>query len=124
MNPDTSRGRLITYNNNEALMVSVAALKSLTSDYALRTRQAEEMCSLLISEKIPKEIFQDVIVNKLTEHISTRGLERSTQLFGVIQTTLMALTNIHRGLKNLTPEELDQQLLEIIKALTITCNPS
>ena len=116
-------GRVVTHSPNEAMAVSLAALKSLTSDYALRTRQAEEMCSLLMSEKIPKEIFQDVIVNKLKSHIDARGLERSTQLLGVIQTTLFSLTNIQRGLKNLTSEEIDTQMLEIIKALTISANP-
>lgn len=116
--------RLETSSPQEGLQVSLAAYKSLVSDYALRARQAEEMANVLMVERIPPELMASNVVNRITEHIQARGLERATQYLGVLQTTLMALTNLQRTKCSLTPEQLDEELLTIIKALTITASPS
>ncbi len=109
--------RLETKSPVESLMLSLSAYKSLVSDYALRARQAEDMTAQLMIEKLGPEVIASMVVNKVQEHIEARGLERSVQYHGIIQTTLMALTNIRRS--GTTGEALDQELLEIIRALTI-----
>jgi len=106
-------------NPQEALQVSLQAYKSLVSDYALRAQQAEALTASLLA-KLPDD-QHSMLVNKITEHIGVRELERSTQYLGVLQTTLLALTNLQRS--TVTPEHLDSELLEIIKALTVTVNP-
>lgn len=77
-----------------------------------------------MSDKIPSEVFEATIVNRLKDHMSARGLERSTHYLGVIQTTLMALTNIQRSFTTLSQSELEQELTTIIQALTVAANPS
>ena len=108
--------RLETRSPDEGLQVSLAAYKSLVSDYALRARQAEDMVQLLMSE-LPKDVLVNSIVSKVQQHIEARGIERSTQYLGVIQTTLLALTKLNT-------EQPNEALLTIIKALTLTINPN
>lgn len=115
-----TKARLLTASPMEGMQVSLAAMKSIISDYALRTRQAEEIANTLLSEVIPKETMQAIIVNTIKRHSDTRELERSTQYLGIIQVTLMALTSIHRRLS--IEDELNSELLEIIKALTVASN--
>ncbi len=109
-----------TNSPQEALQVSLQAYKSLVSDYALRARQAEDMTAALLA-KLPED-QTDMLVNKINTHMSVRELERSTQYLGVLQVTLLALTNLQRS--TVSPEDLNSELLEIIKALTITVNPN
>lgn len=109
-----------TNSPHEAQQVSLQAYKSLVSDYALRARQAEDMAAALLA-KLPFD-QTDMLVNKIRTHMDTRELERSTQYLGVLQVTLLALTNLQRS--TVTPEDLNSELLEIIKALTITVNPN
>ena len=100
--------------------MSLAAYKSLVSHYSLRAKQSEDMVRLLMSDKIPKEIYETAIVNKVQAHIETRGVERSTQYLGLLQTTLLALTNIRNNVSDI--EKTDKDLLEVIKALTVAVN--
>ena len=116
--------RLVTSSPQESTLVSLQAYKSLVSDYALRARQAEELVGQMLVTHLPKEVYGDSIVNKIAEHIEARELERSTQYLGVLQTTLLALTNLQRSISTTPIEQLDQELLTIIKALTVTVNPS
>lgn len=96
----------------ESLLLSIQAYKTVISDYAQRTKQAEEMVVVLMNEKIPQDVFASMVVNKVTAHIEARGIERSTQYLGLIQATLMALTNIQGS-------KLDPELVEVIKSLTL-----
>lgn len=114
--------RLRTNSPEEGIRVSLTAYKSLVSDMTLRLKQAEDLANTLLSSKIPKEVFESSLVNILKGHIDARGLERNAHYLALLQTTLIALTNIQRGLKTLTPEQLDAELIEIIKALTISTN--
>jgi hypothetical protein len=116
--------RLITKSPAEGLQVTITALKSLVADYSLRARQAEEMANLCLADKIPKEAFEALVVNKIREHMEVRGLDRSTHYLGIIQTTLMSLTNMHKELPKLETEQLEAELVTIIKALTIAINPT
>ncbi len=111
--------RLQSSSPVEGLQLSLTAYKSLVSDYALRTRQAEDLCNKMMVANIDR----DVLVNTVCAHIDARGLERSVQYLAIIQTTLMALTEIHKKSSSIAPEQLDFELLEIIKALTVATNP-
>ncbi len=105
----------------EGLQVSLASYKALVSDYALRARQAEAMVATLMQKNIPPEVFATQVVNKVMQDVETRELERSTQYRGVIQTTIMSLTNLR--LSNPDRETYDDCVLEIIKALTVAVSP-
>lgn len=97
---------------HNSMSVTVQAYKSVVSDYALRTKQAEEMVTVLMNDKIPQDRLSTEVVNKVYEHMNARGVERSAQYLGLLQTTLMALTEIQK-------HKPDPDILEIIKSLTL-----
>lgn len=70
------------------------------------------MVAILMNEKIPKDEFIQTVVNKVTADIEARGIERSTQYLGLLQTTLMALNAIQR-------QQPSPDLVEVIKSLTL-----
>lgn len=117
-------GRLEVSSPIEGMQVSLAAYKSLVSDYALRAKQAEDMVSTLMLKNIPEAAFMDMVVNKINDHIDSRGIERSTQFLGVLQTTLIALTNTHQNIDTRSPDQIKSELVEIIKAITVAVAPS
>lgn len=96
----------------ESLSLSIAAYKALISDYLLRAKQAEDMVVLLTNEKIPKEVFLEEVVNKIQKHLDEKGVERSAQYLGLLQTSLLALNALQK-------EQPNDSLLEIIKAITL-----
>lgn len=101
-----------------SVMVTVlAAHKALISDYALRARQAEDMASGLMSEHFRNN--GDAVAAKIIAHQEARGVERATQYMGVIQATLMSLTELHRSTKY-RDNPIHPALLDLVKALTLT----
>lgn len=116
--------RLVTTSPVEGLKVSLAAYKSLISDYSLRAKQAEAMVALLMASHPNHEALSVSLVNTLREHLDTRGLERSTQLLGVLQTTLLALTEIRKGISSTPLVDIESELTTIVKALTVSINPN
>jgi hypothetical protein len=69
---------------------SLAALKSLLSDYVLRTRQAEAVASRLMSQNLT-DAQVHVLATTISQQIDVRTTERSVQQQALIQATVVAL---------------------------------
>lgn len=111
--------RIVGQSPREGLEVALASYKSIVSDLVLRAKQAEELTAALLNEKIPPELLATLVAPKILEHMNRRELERSTQLLGVVETTLLVLND---AAQSTTDEGTKSTLIEVIKGLTITAN--
>jgi hypothetical protein len=102
------------YNREVSLELSLAATKALVSDYALRTRQAEEAFHRLVRglEKSDLTEFEAT----LGRHINIRAHERTVHQQAILQATLIALGAALKA----EPEERDQILHQMFKDLTLS----
>ena len=84
------------YDKVVSLELSLAATKSLLSDYALRTRQAEQTAARLMADRLTDEQ-----VKQLGEMIATqmdqRATERAVQQQALLQSTLIVLNSALQG---------------------------
>ena len=72
----------------ESLNTSLSALKSLLSDYALRSTQAETMAGRLMVDKLSPEQFREVL-GLLREQVAVRSKERAVHQQALIQATII-----------------------------------
>jgi len=95
-----------------------AAHASALADYSLRTRQAEELAQQLLKGHADASS----IVNTIRNHIEEREADRATHFESVINATSMSVTLLRDNLQTLTTDQIKEQLIEIIKSLTIAIN--
>ena len=80
----------------ESLNLSLSALKSLLSDYALRSSHAEAIAGRLLTDKLSPEQFQQVLVT-MREQLEARSKERAVHQQALIQATIISLESAARG---------------------------
>lgn len=105
-----------TNQQDHGVLLTVAALRSQVSDLNLRCKQFQDSVSVLMRDKLPTEVANDLF-SKVVEHLQERDIERSAQYKGVMQTALLALNEITM---RTTDQKAKQGLVEIIKNLTLT----
>jgi signal recognition particle GTPase len=122
-----NNGRLnsVYVTSNEAnLQLSITALKSLISEYAMRATQSEQLCNTLLNEKMGDLAMQTIVQSLISEHSENRGKERAVHQQAVLQSLLIALTQ----LKNVDDlETIHKQVNSIVQSLTLSLadmNPS
>lgn len=101
---------------DQGMLLTIAALRSQVSDLTLRCRQFTESSSVLMKDKLPQEI-RDELFSKVVAHLQERDVERSAQYKGVIQTTLIALNEAAMACAD---QRAKQRMIEVIKNLTLT----
>lgn len=99
------------------LQLSIVALKSLLSEYALRTKQSEQMCSMLLTEKISPEVLMNTVTLLMTEHSENRSLERAVHQQAVLQSLVIALTQLNNS-ESLA--DVLSQVNTIVQSLTLS----
>jgi hypothetical protein len=105
-----------TNQQDQGLLLTIAALRSQVSDLTLRCRQFESSVATLMKDKLPPEVANELF-SKVVEHLQERDIERSAQYKGVLQTALIGLNEV--AMKT-TDTRAKGQLVEIIKNLTLT----
>ena len=98
----------------ESLNLSLSALKSLLSDYALRSSQAETMAGRLMTEKLSTEQFKEVLVT-MGQHLNARSTERAVHQQALIQATLISLEAGLRG----DEQTIRETVKDVVKQLTL-----
>lgn len=107
----------LTVNNAplESLQLALAAHKSLVSEYALAARQSREMCALALDPIIRQNV--EIIAERMADHQHQILVERSTQLRGLLESTVIALNA--QALAASTDAQTQKRLLEIIIPITL-----
>lgn len=105
-----------TNQPDQGMLLTIAALRSQVSDLTLKCNQFQESVSILMREKLPQEVANDLF-SKVVEHLQARDAERSAQYKGVIQTTLLVLNETALACAD---QRAKQRLVEVIKNLTLT----
>ncbi len=96
-----------------SLELSLAATKSLLSDYALRTRQAEATASRLVAETLDTAQMH-ALSALIGQQIDVRNAERSVQQQAILQATVVALN----AAMQLEGDEQKTMLAKIVRDLT------
>jgi hypothetical protein len=99
----------------ESLNMSLTALKSLLSDYALRANQAEALLGRMFSDKLTPEQVAELI-KTVSEQMHVRASERVVQQQALIQATLVSL---EVGLQG-DAEGLRATVANVVKSLTLS----
>lgn len=105
-----------TNQPDRGLLLTISALRSQVSDLTLKCRQFQDSVSVLMRNKLPPEVANDLF-SKVVEHLQERDVERSAQYKGVIQTALMVLNETALACAD---QKAKQRLIEVIKNLTLT----
>lgn len=115
---NNSQNNKVYVASNEAnLQLSITALKSLISEYAMRATQAEQLCNTLLNEKISDSAMQTIVQSLISEHSENRGKERAVHQQAVLQSLLIALTQ----LKNVDDLEIiKNQVNSICGSMTLS----
>ncbi len=79
-----------------SLELSVAAFKSLISDYSVRAKQAEQMVGRLMGDKLTDEQVQALAV-LVGQHMDVKATERAVQQQALLQSTLIVLNAALQG---------------------------
>ena len=98
----------------ESLNMSLSALKSLLSDYALRSTQAETMAGRLMVDKLSPEQFREIL-GLMREQVEVRSKERAVHQQALIQATLISL---YAGLRG-DEQALRTAVNDVVKQLTL-----
>lgn len=98
----------------ESLNMSLTALKSLLSDYAMRSTQAETMAGRLMVDKLNPEQFRQVL-GLVQEQMETRSKERAVHQQALIQATIISLESAARS----DEPTLRQTVNDVVKQLTL-----
>lgn len=101
------------YDKVASLELSLAATKSLLSDYALRTRQAEQTAALLMGEKLTDEQVKQ-LGQMIAGQMEQKATERAVQQQALIQSTLIVLNSALQG----DEETLRGLVNEVVKQVT------
>jgi hypothetical protein len=105
-----------TIHDVATLEFQLIANKALLSDYALRTRQAEQMTGHLIAEAHKAwdehriKQFADLIAKQMDQRVT----ERAVQQQAILQATLIALTSALKA----DGEERQKMLTTMLRELT------
>lgn len=78
----------------ESLNLSLTAHKSLLSEYALRTKQAEQLANTLLNDRVPAEVMYNLVGELMKEHSEHRASERAVHQQAVLQAALFALQQV------------------------------
>lgn len=108
----THRNRNV--NREASLELSLAAVKSLVSDYSLRCRQAEAATIALMRDGFDVE-GATKFAGLVGAQMQVRSMERAVQQQAILQATLIALTSA----LDAEPEEKQVLLVQIHKDLTL-----
>ncbi len=102
------------YDRTASLELSLAATKSLVSDYSLRARQAEEAFARLVHGLDKQNLFE--FEAAIGRHVNVRAHERAVHQQAILQATLVAI-----GAALEADEESRKQILQqVFKDLTIS----
>lgn len=101
------------YNREASLELSLAATKSLVSDYSLRMRQAEEVASRAILGQMTDEQIE-VFARLVGAHMEVRAVERSVHQQAILQATTIALNAALQA----SQEEQKEMLTAMLRDLT------
>lgn len=75
------------------LEVSLKATKSLLADYALRTKQAEEMTALLVKDRVD----MNEVAKLIATHFHERGADAALHYGALVEVTVTALNAAAQG---------------------------
>jgi hypothetical protein len=84
------------FNKEASLELSLAATKSLISNYAMRARHAEETASRLMSERLSTDQVQQ-LGSVIAAQMEQRANERAVQQQALLQSTLIVLNSALQG---------------------------
>ena len=102
----------------ESLELQIASLKSLLSDYVLRTRQAEQTAGELMAQA-HKEKWEDAQIQAfgaiIARQMDARAQERAVQQQGVLQATVIALG---AAIKETDEAKKSKMLVNILRELS------
>jgi hypothetical protein len=103
----------MSQSREASLQLSIDSLKSLTSSYVIRAKQAEELAGRLLTERLNPEQMAELKMF-IGQQMDVRSTERAVHQQAVIQATCVALTQA------LTLEGNVQRdmLVDILKNLT------
>jgi hypothetical protein len=101
------------YNREASLELSLAATKSLLSDYSLRMRQAEEVASRAVLGPMTDQQIE-AFGHLVASHMDVRAVERSVQQQAILQATTIALNAALQA----GPEEQKEMLTAMLRDLT------
>lgn len=102
-------------NREASLELSLAAMKSLVSNYVTRANQAEQLAGHLLLEKLdPNQMA--TIERLVTEQIKFKDYERSIQQQAVLQATLLA---VNACIQCKDPDEQRRMLILIARDLAM-----
>ena len=93
--------------------LTITALKAVVSDYAIRAKQAEEMCSTLLNEKIGELQLLPMITSLMTDHTESKAKEKAIHQQAVIQSILFTLES-SRNLPELELRNAVNKLVRIV----------
>lgn len=94
-----------------AQQLIIDSLRSNLSDYALRTKQAEELTGILLNEKLTPDEMNALIHATVMQHITDKANERAVHQQQVLQTTSLAVNN----LRNMLKDELSEDIVSAIR---------
>ena len=97
-----------------AQQLVIDSLKSCISDYAIRTKQAEELTSVLLTEKLTHEEFISILNTTIAQHITDKANERAVHQQQILQTTSLAVNNLRNMLHS---NEIDQNTIVGIRGV-------
>lgn len=107
-----STSRVVVRSSEAALNMSVDAHKSVISDLVIRTKQAEEMTAILLSEKLTSEQRNVAFAQCLQVHIKDRANERAIHQQQVLQATSFAVNKLQQSLQGCSSNlDIDFDLL-------------
>lgn len=78
--------------------VLIDSLRSCISDYAIRTKQAEELTGILLSEKLTQEQFMHILNTTIAQQMSDKANERAVHQQQILQATSLAVNNLRNML--------------------------
>lgn len=109
---------MLTVNSVETLNMSLAALKSLTSEYVQRAQHAEQTAGILMQDKLPQDLLRELVL-ALSEQMNQRGKERAVQQQAVLQATLIALVAATKRDDANMRQEVEHVIKELTRALSV-----
>lgn len=112
LQPDTATQRTIA-----SLNMSLAALKSLLSDYVVRAKSAEDASAVLMQDKLGPELLKDLAA-LIENQLGVRASERAVHQQAILQTTVVALNDALSHEQDKLRAEVELVIKELTRSLS------
>jgi len=113
-----SRSQLRVDTAFESLHMTVAALKSVNSEYIQRAQHAEQSVGVLMKEKLPEELLRELMM-LVAGQMDQRAKERAVQQQAVLQATLVALVAATKKDDAAMRQEVQHVVQELTRSLSV-----